>query len=187
MAKNRNEALLATDAFLFSFPTTTALPTGADGALPPTAVDHGIFSSDGFEQTPSRTVTDVFGSNFGLIRTISTEGSYTISGTLTQTNDDNLELITGVKKDTTSGSFHWDVTKLGPVKSFVLDAIDEERAKRIRYYIKEGQVTEVAGMQVVNTGLIQYQITIKAYASLYSGKMGHVVISEADYTPEVES
>lgn len=185
MSKNRNEALLATDAFLFSFATTDTLPTGADGALPVTAVDHGIFSSDGFEQTPSRTVTNVYGSNFGLIRTISSEGSYTISGTLVQTNDENLELVTGVTKNASSGSFHWDTTKLGPVKSFVLDAIDEERAKRIRYFIKEGQVTEVSGLQVVNTGLIQYQITITAYASMYDGKMGHVVISESDYDPEV--
>lgn len=185
MAKIRSEALLATDAWLYSFPVSTVLPNGANSELPVLAKEHGIFSEDGFTATPSRSVTAINGSNYGLIRNVVNEGSFTMNGTLVQLNADNLELSTGTKKDATTGGYHWDTNKTGGIRSFVLDYIDETNGKKVRLYIKEGEITEVGEMSIVDTGLFSFPITITAYPSLVDGKMGHVILWEDDYEPIV--
>lgn len=185
MAQNVNEAVFGVTGAIYSFPTDGVIEYGVDGDLPVGAVEHGYANEDGITVTGSRSTTNVFAwQNATLVRTLVTEASVTYVFTLMQTNDDNEELFYGVSKNSTTGAYHWDPSKTGGKKSFVIDVIDEGADKKIRYYIPSGEVTEVGEISITNSTNIGYNVTITAYKTEVEGEAANTLVwSGAAPTP----
>jgi hypothetical protein len=96
-----------------------------------------------------------------LVREIISEGTYSVSLTFIETNEDVLDLYYGGTV-TEAGSLAIDPRSSGGRKSFVIDVIDGTNIERT--YIAAGEITSVGERTLASGEAIGYEVTITAYA-----------------------
>lgn len=180
MAKNTEELMVGVTGNILSAPLGTVIEYGVNGEIP-NATDHGYATEDGVTVTGTRSTTNIYlWQEATLGRVVITEASVTYSLTLAQLNTENNELYYGSKVNATTGGTHWDVSKTGGKRQFVIDVIDPVTNKKRRYYLPSAEVTEVGEQTITNSGLLTLPLTITAYKVDVEGEACNTVIWEGE-------
>ena len=161
MALDSDLVRVAVTGAVYVGPIATASPTDSSTALDEAFLDLGYVSSDGISETIDRTTAQIRAWQKGaLVREVTSEGTYSVSLTFLETNQEVLELYFG--SDITSGVLNGDPTSSGGRKSFVIDVVDGAIVERT--YIPLGEVTSVGERTLASGDAIGYNVTITAYA-----------------------
>lgn len=177
MAQNVNEVAVGVTGGINSFGLDETLEYGVNGDLPATTVEHGFANEDGINVTGSRSTTNIMAwQNATLVRTVVTEASVTYTFTLMQTNDENAGLYFGATKNPVTGAFHWDPSRTGGRRQWVIDVIDEGVNKKVRYYIPNGEVTEVGEQNIASASNLGFTVTITAYKTDVEGEAANTLV-----------
>jgi len=161
MALDSDLVRVAVSGAVYVGPTDTAAPTDSGTALEDGFLDLGYVSSDGISESIDRTTAQIRAwQNGALVREVTSEGTYSVSLTFLETNQEVLELYFG--SDVTSGVLNGDPTSSGGRKSFVIDVVDGAVIERT--YIPQGEVTSVGERTLASGDAIGYNVTITAYA-----------------------
>jgi hypothetical protein len=118
-------------------------------------------SADGITETIDKTTSQIRAWQGGaLVREVVSEGTYSVTLTFIETNQDVLELYFG--SAITGGELDGDPTNSGGRKSFVMDVVDGTIVERT--YIPAGEITAVGERTLASGEAIGYNVTITAYA-----------------------
>lgn len=168
MALDASNVAVAITGAWYGAPVGTTGPTGADSTLDQDFVDYGYLSNDGTTKSVDRSSSDIIAwQNNDKVRSVITESGVTFSFTLIESKPEVIELYTGAKMGV-DGSFEVHPGSTGGRKAFVFDVVDNGSGvdEFQRFYIPEGEVTEVGDQVFSNSGdAIGYEITVAAYAS----------------------
>jgi len=160
MALDSDNVRVAVSGAIYVGPLATAAPTASDSTLTG-FVDLGYVSSDGITETIDRSTNQIRAwQNGALVREVTSEGTYSVTLTLIESNEDVLALYFGA--DLVGGVLSGDPTQTGGRKSFVIDAVDGAVVERT--YIPAGEVTAVGERVLASGEAIGYNVTITAYA-----------------------
>jgi hypothetical protein len=163
MALDSTKVRAAVSGAVSMGPTTAAAPTGTGGTLTG-FLDLGLISDAGVTESRSRSTNEIRAWQGGaLVRTLITAGTLTYQFVMLETKKETVETFYGttVVPGATDGSFVIVPTSTGGRKSFVLDVIDG--SELLRYYIPQGEVTEVGDHVYVNSDPVGYEVTVSAY------------------------
>lgn len=161
-----NVAVAVTGAVSVGELTATA-PTGTAGTLTG-FTDLGYISEDGITETlPESGEAEKIRAwqNGAEVRLIGqpSDDSPEWSFTLIETKLEVIELAYGVtvNQTATEGDFVIDANTLREHKRFVIDVVDGAELERI--YIPEGEVVSLGERSLSGTGVIGYEITLRAH------------------------
>lgn len=161
MALDSANVRVAVTGAVYVAPTGTTAPTDSSTALNAAFVDLGYVSADGIAETIDRTTNQIRAWQAGsLVREVTSEGTYSVSMTFLETNQEVLELYYGAS--ITGGALDGDPTTTGGRKSFVIDVVDGDTVERT--YIPAGEITAVGERTLASGDAIGYNVTITAYA-----------------------
>lgn len=161
MALDSDNVRVAVSGAVYVAPTGTTAPTDSSTALNAAFTDLGYVSADGIAETIDRSTNQIRAwQNGSLVREVTSEGTYTVSMTFLETNQDVLELYYGAT--ITGGALDGDPTTTGGRKSFVIDVVDGATVERT--YIPSGEITAVGERTLASGEAIGYNVTITAYA-----------------------
>ena len=161
MALDSDNVRVAVTGAVYVAPTGTASPNYSDDALDAAFQDLGYVSSDGISESMDKSTTQIRSWQDGsLVREITSEGTYSVSLTFIETNQNVLELYYGTAL--TSGAANIDPRETGGRKMFVIDVIDGTNIERT--YIPAGEVTSIGERTLASGEAIGYEVTITAYA-----------------------
>jgi hypothetical protein len=164
MALDSDNVRVAVTGAVYVGPTSASAPTTSASVLTG-FTDLGYVSADGITETIDKSTNQIRSWQGGaLVREVVSEGTYSVSLTFIETNQDVLELYFG--SDLTNGVLNGDPTKSGGRKSFVIDVVDGSIVERT--YIPAGEVTSVGERTLASGEAIGYQVTITAYADTNS-------------------
>jgi hypothetical protein len=162
MAQDSANVRVGVTGAVYVAPTGTAAPTNEDSSLNAAFVDLGYVGEDGVTESRDRTVDTIKAwQNGDTVRQVITEATYTLSFTMIETKGSTVELYYG--NAPVAGRVVVVPTKTGGRKSFVVDVVDGDEAKRI--HIAEGEVTETGEIVYANGEAIGYPVTIVGYAT----------------------
>lgn len=160
MALDSDNVRVAVTGAVYVGPTTSAAPTGSSSTLTG-FTDLGYVSADGITENIDRTTNQIRAwQNGSLVREVTSEGTYSVTLTFIETNQDVLELYFG--SAITAGQLNGDPTKTGGRKSFVMDIVDGSIVERT--YIPAGEITAVGERTLASGEAVGYNVTITAYA-----------------------
>jgi len=160
MALDSDNVRVAVTGAVYVGLTSATGPTASDSTLTG-FTDLGYVSSDGITETIDRSTNQIRAwQNGALVREVTSEGTYSVTLTLIETNEDVLALYFGA--DLVAGVLSGDPTATGGRKSFVIDAVDGLIVERT--YIPAGEVTAVGERVLASGEAIGYNVTITAYA-----------------------
>lgn len=161
MALDSDNVRVAVTGAVYVAPTGTASPNYSDDALDAGFTDLGYVSSDGISESFDKSTTQIRSWQDGsLVREIVSEGTYSVTMTFIETNQDVVELYFG--GSLASGSISIDPRATGGRQSFVIDVIDGTNIERT--YIAAGEITSVGERTLASGEAIGYEVTITAYA-----------------------
>ena len=141
-------------------PTSSTAPSSSSSTLTGFN-DLGYVSADGITETIDKTTSQIRAWQGGaLVREVVSEGTYSVTLTFIETNQEVLELYFG--SDITAGVLDGDPTNSGGRKSFVMDVVDGAIIERT--YIPAGEITAVGERTLASGEAIGYNVTITAYA-----------------------
>jgi Ethanolamine utilization protein EutJ (predicted chaperonin) len=161
MALDSDNVRVAVTGAVYVAPTGTAAPSYSDDALNVAFTDLGYVSSDGISESFDKSTTQIRSWQDGsLVREIVSEGTYSVTMTFIETNQDVVELYFG--SSLASGSLSIDPRATGGRQSFVIDVIDGTNIERT--YIAAGEITSVGERTLASGEAIGYEVTITAYA-----------------------
>jgi hypothetical protein len=161
MALDSDNVRVAVTGAVYVAPTGTAAPSYSDDALNVAFVDLGYISADGITESIDKSTTQIRSWQDGsLVREIVADGTYSVSMTFIETNQDVVELYYG--GSLASGSINIDPRATGGRQSFVIDVIDGTSIERT--YIAAGEITSVGERTLASGEAIGYEVTITAYA-----------------------
>jgi hypothetical protein len=160
MALDSDNVRVAVTGAVYVGPTSATAPSGTSSSL--TAfTDLGYVSADGITETIDKTTSQIRAWQGGaLVREVVSEGTYSVTLTFIETNQDVLELYFG--SAITGGELDGDPTNSGGRKSFVMDVVDGTIVERT--YIPAGEITAVGERTLASGEAIGYNVTITAYA-----------------------
>lgn len=162
MALDSDNVRVAVTGAVYVAPTGTAAPSYSDDALNVAFVDLGYVSADGISESMDKSTTQIRSWQDGsLVREIISDGTYSVSLTFIETNEDVVNLYYGGTV-TEAGSLNIDPRSSGGRKSFVIDVIDGTNIERT--YIAAGEITSVGERTLASGEAIGYEVTITAYA-----------------------
>lgn len=161
MALDSDNVRVAVSGAVYVAPTGTSGPVYSDDALDEDFQDLGYVSSDGIAESIDKSTTQIRSWQDGsLVREIVSEGTYSVSLTFIETNEDVVELYYGASLS--SGVMSIDPRATGGRQSFVIDVIDGTAIERT--YIPSGEITSVGERTLASGEAIGYEVTITAYA-----------------------
>ena len=161
MALDSDNVRVAVTGAVYVAPTGTAAPSYSDDALDAAFQDLGYVSADGITEAIDKSTTQIRSWQDGsLVREIVSDGTYSVSMTFIETNQDVVELYYG--GTLASGSMNIDPRATGGRQSFVIDVIDGTSIERT--YIAAGEITSVGERTLASGEAIGYEVTITAYA-----------------------
>lgn len=161
MALDSDNVRVAVSGAVYVAPTGTTAPTDSSTALNVAFKDLGFISSDGIAESIDRSTNQIRAwQNGSLVREVTSEGTYSVTLTFLETNQDVLELYYGAS--ITGGALDGDPTTTGGRKSFVIDVVDGATVERT--YIPAGEITAVGERTLASGEAIGYNVTITAYA-----------------------
>jgi hypothetical protein len=160
MALDSDNVRVAVTGAVYVGPTSAAAPSGTSSSLS-AFTDLGYVSADGITETIDKTTSQIRAWQGGaLVREVVSEGTYSVTLTFIETNQDVLELYFG--STITGGQLDGDPTNSGGRKSFVMDVVDGSIVERT--YIPAGEITAVGERTLASGEAIGYNVTITAYA-----------------------
>jgi hypothetical protein len=160
MALDSDNVRVAVTGAVYVGPTSAAAPTSSASTLSG-FTDLGYVSADGITETIERTTNQIRAWQGGsLVREVTSEGTYSVTLTFIETNQEVLELYFG--SAITGGELDGDPTTTGGRKSFVMDVVDGTIVERT--YIPAGEITAVGERTLASGEAIGYNVTITAYA-----------------------
>lgn len=155
-----NNVRVAVTGAVYVGPTTAAAPTTSGSALTG-FTDLGWISADGITETIDKTTNQIRAWQGGaLVREVISEGTYSVSLTFIETNQEVLELYFG--SSIVDGVLVGDPTQSGGRKSFVMDIVDGSVVERT--YIPAGEITSVGERTLASGDAVGYTVTVTAYA-----------------------
>ena len=161
MALDSDNVRVAVSGAVYVAPTGTTAPTDSSTALNVAFTDLGFISADGIAESIDRSTNHIRAwQNGSLVREVTSEGTYSVTLTFLETNQDVLELYYGAS--ITGGALDGDPTTTGGRKSFVIDVVDGATVERT--YIPAGEITAVGERTLASGEAIGYNVTITAYA-----------------------
>jgi hypothetical protein len=160
MALDSDNVRVAITGAVYVGPTSATAPSSSASNLSG-FTDLGYVSADGITETIDKTTSQIRAwQNGALVREVVSEGTYSVSMTFIETNQDVLELYFGTSL--VAGEIEGDPTSTGGRKSFVIDVVDGEIVERT--YIPAGEITAVGERTLASGEAIGYNVTITAYA-----------------------
>lgn len=160
MALDSDNVRVAVTGAVYVGPTSSAAPSSSSSTLTG-FTDLGYVSADGITETIDKTTSQIRAWQGGaLVREVVSEGTYSVTLTFIETNQEVLELYFG--SDITAGELDGDPTNSGGRKSFVMDVVDGTIVERT--YIPAGEITAVGERTLASGEAIGYNVTITAYA-----------------------
>lgn len=161
MALDSANVRVAVSGAVYVAPSGSTAPTDSSTALDAAFSDLGYVSSDGISETIDKTTNQIRSwQNGALVREVVSEGTYSVTMTFIETNQDVLELYYGAS--ITGGALDGDPTTTGGRKAFVIDVVDGATVERT--YIPSGEITAVGERTLASGDAIGYNVTITAYA-----------------------
>jgi hypothetical protein len=161
MALDSDNVRVAVTGAVYVAPTGTTGPSYSDDALDVAFSDLGYVSADGIAESIDKSTTQIRSWQDGsLVREIVSDGTYSVSMTFIETNQDVVELYYGAALS--SGELAIDPRSTGGRQSFVIDVIDGTNIERT--YIPAGEITSVGERTLASGEAIGYEVTITAYA-----------------------
>jgi len=161
MALDSDNVRVAVTGAVYVAPIGSQGPSYADDALTAEWEDLGYVSADGITESIDRATTQIRSWQDGsLVREITSEGTYSVSLTFIETNEEVLALYYGTTL--TDGAANIDPRQTGGRKMFVIDVIDGDKIERT--YIPTGEVTSIGERTLASGEAIGYEITVTAYA-----------------------
>jgi hypothetical protein len=161
MALDSDNVRVAVTGAVYVAPTGTTGPSFSDDALDNAFQDLGYVSADGISEALDKSTTQIRSWQDGsLVREIVSDGTYSVSMTFIETNQDVVELYYGASLS--SGELSIDPRATGGRQSFVIDVIDGNSIERT--YIPAGEITSVGERTLASGEAIGYEVTITAYA-----------------------
>jgi hypothetical protein len=174
MALDSDNVRVAVTGAVYVAPTGTTGPDYSDDALDAAFQDLGYISSDGIAESIDKSTTQIRSWQDGsLVREIVSDGTYSVSMTFIETNEDVVELYYGASLNT--GTLPIDPRATGGRQSFVIDVIDGTSIERT--YIPAGEITSVGERTLASGEAIGYEVTITAYADA-TELVGYKMFSE---------
>lgn len=162
MALDSDNVRVAVSGAVYVAPVGTTAPEYSDDALDSAFKDLGYVSSDGVTESVDRSTTQIRSwQDSSLVREVTSEGTYSVSMTFIETNEDVLALYYG-SAVSASGEVTIDPRESGGRQAFVIDVIDRNSIERI--YIPTGEVTSIGERTLASGEAIGYEVTITAYA-----------------------
>jgi len=147
-------------------PKGTVAPTAMDAPTTPW-LDLGAMSTDGLTENLGQTRTEFkrWGS-ISTFKTVITAQSHTFQVTFLESNPNVLGLFYRVAAPTPDATSHVisitdDTTGTLDPRAFLFDVV--EGTNHIRFYVPNGEVTDVGNPMYKLDGLIEYQVTVTAY------------------------
>ena len=160
MALDSDNVRVAVTGAVYVGPTSSTAPSSSSSTLTGFN-DLGYVSADGITETIDKTTSQIRAWQGGaLVREVVSEGTYSVTLTFIETNQEVLELYFG--SDITDGVLDGDPTNSGGRKSFVMDVVDGAIIERT--YIPAGEITAVGERTLASGEAIGYNVTITAYA-----------------------
>jgi hypothetical protein len=160
MALDSDNVRVAVTGAVYVGPTSATAPSSSASTLTG-FTDLGYVSSDGITETIDKTTSQIRAwQNGALVREVVSEGTYSVTLTFIETNQDVLELYFG--SAVTDGEIDGDPTSSGGRKSFVMDVVDGTIVERT--YIPAGEITAVGERTLASGEAVGYNVTITAYA-----------------------
>jgi hypothetical protein len=160
MALDSDNVRVAVTGAVYVGPTSSTAPSSSSSTLTG-FTDLGYVSADGITETIDKTTSQIRAWQGGaLVREVVSEGTYSVTLTFIETNQEVLELYFG--SDITDGELDGDPTNSGGRKSFVMDVVDGTIVERT--YIPAGEITAVGERTLASGEAIGYNVTITAYA-----------------------
>jgi hypothetical protein len=160
MALDSDNVRVAVTGAVYVGPTSATAPSNTSSSLSG-FTDLGYVSADGITETIDKTTSQIRAWQGGaLVREVVSEGTYSVTLTFIETNQDVLELYFG--SAITDGELDGDPTNSGGRKSFVMDVVDGTIVERT--YIPAGEITAVGERTLASGEAIGYNVTITAYA-----------------------
>ena len=160
MALDSDNVRVAVTGAVYVGPTSSTAPSSSSSTLTG-FTDLGYVSADGITETIDKTTSQIRAWQGGaLVREVVSEGTYSVTLTFIETNQEVLELYFG--SDITDGVLDGDPTNSGGRKSFVMDVVDGPIIERT--YIPAGEITAVGERTLASGEAIGYNVTITAYA-----------------------
>ena len=139
MALDSDNVRVAVTGAVYVGPTSSTAPSSSSSTLTG-FTDLGYVSADGITETIDKTTSQIRAWQGGaLVREVVSEGTYSVTLTFIETNQDVLELYFG--STLTDGELDGDPTNSGGRKSFVMDVVDGSIVERT--YIPAGEITAV--------------------------------------------
>jgi hypothetical protein len=140
-------------------PTGTAAPTSALGALNAAFVNLGEITTDALEHAVEISTEPIMSWNSKTpLRYINTEGMESFSLSFMETSEEVLEVVFGAT--VVDGKLENIPSAERPIKSFVFDVVDNDKA--IRIYLPKGQVTAIESINYNPGEPTVYGVTISA-------------------------
>jgi hypothetical protein len=177
MTQDSSKVRVAVTGQVMIAATSAAAPTGTGGTTVG-FVDLGFVSEDGVTETRERSTEDIKAwQNAATVRTVITDATYTFQATLIETNPATVTAFYGatVTAGASDGNFVVIPSATGGRKSFILDIVDG--AELMRYYIPQGEVTEVGDRTYASGEPIGYDVTITAYPDATLGGSAKVYMT----------
>ena len=152
-----------------------AVYSGATSASAPTATtstltgftDNGYISEDGVKITPSIEIKDIKdGFTGGSVATVPTGGKVEISFTLIENDEVSRETYHGTSASLAAagaGYIEFKPTTTGGVKSWVIDAVNQDGTTFDRYYIARAELTGREPIEVGIGSSPMYGITLTCH------------------------
>jgi hypothetical protein len=160
MALDSDNVRVAVTGAVYVGPTSATAPSSSASTLTG-FTDLGYVSADGITETIEKTTSQIRAWQGGaLVREVVSEGTYSVTLTFIETNQEVLELYFG--SAITGGELDGDPTNSGGRKSFVMDVVDGTIVERT--YIPAGEITAVGERTLASGEAIGYNVTITAYA-----------------------
>jgi hypothetical protein len=160
MALDSDNVRVAVTGAVYVGPTSATAPSSSASTLTG-FTDLGYVSADGITETIDKTTSQIRAWQGGaLVREVVSEGTYSVTLTFIETNQEVLELYFG--SEITGGELDGDPTNSGGRKSFVMDVVDGSIVERT--YIPAGEITAVGERTLASGEAIGYNVTITAYA-----------------------
>jgi hypothetical protein len=152
---------------IYVAPVGTALPTDLTTALNAAFKEVGYLGSDGLEEIPTRSTSEVKAfQNNDTVAEPTTEAKQQYTFTMIESNPVSLETYYGqtATRTTGEGTIGVNPAKTGGRKSWVFTVVDGEGVKRERQVIESGEVVEKGNVVYRNGQPVGYQVTITAYS-----------------------
>lgn len=162
MTLDSDNVRVAVSGAVYVAPIGSPAPSYSDDALDAAYTDLGYVSSDGITETLDRSTTQIRSwQNASLVREVISEGTYSVSMTFIETNEEVLALYYG-SAVTAGGEVSIDPRTSGGRQSFVIDVLDGSSIERV--HIPTGEVTSIGERTLASGEAIGYEVTITAYA-----------------------